>query len=76
MRVSEKRRRGWGEVKRRAKRRKKDAGKERKGRREKERDRDTERQRETERENSNWKTLFYKDYNLGSVKTFLKTSPC
>ena len=38
-------------------------------------DRQTDRQRETETENSNWKTLFYKDCSLDSVKN-LATSPC
>ena len=31
-------------------------------------DTERERERERERESSNSKTLFYKDYNLGSVK--------
>ena len=37
-------------------------------------DRQTNRQIETE--NSNSKTLFYKGYSLGSVKTYFATSPC
>ena len=39
------------------------------------RERETDRQRQRENSNSNWKTLFYKDCSLGSVKN-LTTNPC